>query len=118
MGVFSTSERETFERIAAALEDAADSLKKIANPLWNVSYNAIPDPRPKMVTAQLSTFGSSITCEVRSKDGSISYPLYVSMRSMRGAQREITGRLVADGYEPDGQWEGTDDETVRIFRSK
>ncbi len=32
MGVFSPGERETFERIAAALEDCADSLKKLANP--------------------------------------------------------------------------------------
>lgn len=32
MGVFSPQERETFERIAAAFEDCAESLKKIANP--------------------------------------------------------------------------------------
>lgn len=33
-GIFSPGERETFERIATALEDCADSLKKIANPLF------------------------------------------------------------------------------------
>jgi hypothetical protein len=116
MGVFSASERETFERIAAALEDCAEHLKMMAIPIQRVTYNAVPKPQPQTIMAKLSTFGSSITCEVFHKDRSGKKPLYVSMRSMRGAQREITGRLIEDGYEPDGEWEGTETETIRRFK--
>jgi hypothetical protein len=28
---------------------------------------------------------------------------------MRGAQREITGYLINEGYKPDGRWEREDD---------
>lgn len=42
---------------------------------------------------------------------------------MRGAQREITGYLISQGFEPAGRWEsaqvdgnGDEIETVRKFR--
>jgi hypothetical protein len=37
---------------------------------------------------------------------------------VRGAQREITGYLIGQGYKPDGRWEdgGVEGETVRKFK--
>jgi hypothetical protein len=52
MGVFSPGERETFERIAGALEDCADSLKKIANPLFHVEVSE-HQPTPHVKELQI-----------------------------------------------------------------
>jgi hypothetical protein len=41
----------------------------------------------------------------------------VKSLSMRGAQRELTSWLLAEGYEPAGRWTTTPDETRRrMFR--
>jgi hypothetical protein len=45
--------------------------------------------------------------------------LGIDSLSMRGAQREITGWLIKQGYKPDGRWAaeaGVDHETWRRFK--
>ena len=49
--------------------------------------------------------------------------LQIDSLSMRGAQREITGQLIDEGYEPVGRWQvesadqdGDPEETVRRFK--
>jgi len=66
--------------------------------------------------------GLSINCTVVHDDESTD-TLDVDSLSMRGAQREMTGALIREGYEPAGRWETErehDDEgpveTVRSFR--
>jgi hypothetical protein len=62
-----------------------------------------------------------ITCTVVNEDET-TYDLDVDSLSMRGAQREITGYLIKDGYRPAERWqveagdEGTAVETVRKFK--
>jgi hypothetical protein len=63
-----------------------------------------------------------ITCTVVREDES-TYEIDVDSLSMRGAQREITGWLISDGYEPVGRWQVEHDdgamqaaETVRRFK--
>jgi hypothetical protein len=63
-----------------------------------------------------------ITCTVVREDES-TYEPDVESLSMRGAQREITGWLINDGYEPVGRWQVEHDdramqaaETVRRFK--
>src|ERR1700680_3233966 len=41
----------------------------------------------------------------------------VESRSMRGAQREVTGTLIADGYEPDGRWINEKEENGELVES-
>jgi hypothetical protein len=50
-----------------------------------------------------------ISCTLAFEDESISYPPVDSV-SLRGAQREITGRLVAFGYVPAGRWSEDDED--------
>jgi hypothetical protein len=66
----------------------------------------------------LSKRNLSITCRLVF-DNEAAVEVQVSSLSMRGAQREITGRLIAEGYEPVGRWSIEDDqgfETMRVFR--
>ena len=68
--------------------------------------------RPQAPQAVLSRKNIEITCTLVFEDESTSYPEVTSM-SVRGAQREITGRLVGDhGYVPAGRWsdDGQDDD--------
>ncbi|OBA75422.1 hypothetical protein A5641_25710 [Mycobacterium sp. 1554424.7] len=62
-----------------------------------------------------------IVCTVVRDDES-TYELDVDALSMRGAQREMTGYFIDEGYEPAGEWQvevnGADGpaETARRFR--
>lgn len=66
----------------------------------------------------------TVTCNVVHEDESThSYP--VDSLSMRGAQREMTGYFIRQGYEPVGRWEyevqaddGEAAETMRRFKIK
>jgi hypothetical protein len=63
----------------------------------------------------------AVTCTVACEDET-TYTLDVDSMSLRGAQREITGYLISDGYAPVGRWEwtaeGSEDwvECTRTFR--
>jgi hypothetical protein len=66
----------------------------------------------------LSKDNLEITCRVVFNDESAT-ELEVGSLSMRGAQREITGWLIGQGYEPVGRWSIEDQhgfETMRHFR--
>jgi hypothetical protein len=58
-----------------------------------------------------------INCMVVREDESTT-SLQVESLSMRGAQREITGYLIDQGYTPAGRWEyPEDEESVRQFKA-
>ena len=64
--------------------------------------NRTPLPSPIEVWLTLGT--TKITCTVVLEDERTS-TLDVSSRSIRGAQAEMTGYLLAHGYTPVGRWE-------------
>ncbi len=81
-------------------------------------------PKPSPIEVWLSRKNIGITCMVVQEDES-TQQLDVDSLSMRGAQREITGHLLREGYAPIGRWEvesyeeAADDpnlETVRRFK--
>jgi hypothetical protein len=62
-----------------------------------------------------------VDCWIVYEDESTDVGLDISSLSMRGAQREITGYLIATGYEPVARWHAEVEdgsETVRQFRPK
>ena len=61
-------------------------------------------PLPSPIEVWLSQKNMEITCTVVLEDERTS-SLDVNSLSMRGAQREITGHLIANGYSPVGRWE-------------
>jgi len=61
-------------------------------------------PLPTPIEVWLSQANMEITCTVVLENESTS-TLEVNSLSMRGAQREITGYLIAHGYTPVGRWE-------------
>lgn len=66
----------------------------------------------------LSKRNLNITCRVVFENETVK-ELSVRSLSMRGAQREITGQLIALDYEPVGRWSAEDEhgfETMRRFR--
>lgn len=78
--------------------------------------------KPSPIEVILTQGNMQITCRVVRDDES-TYRLDVDSLSMRGAQREVTGGLIADGYTPVGRWgvEARDPEedpieTVRRFK--
>lgn len=93
------------------------------------------EPKTGPVEVWLRQINLEIVCTVANEDESTDqYP--VDSLSLRGAQREMTGYFISQGYEPVGRWEiarvevtdkdiieGTEDtpgavETVRRFRVK
>jgi hypothetical protein len=62
-----------------------------------ISENASP------IEVWLSQRNMTVTCRVVHEDESTE-ELDVDSLSMRGAQREITGWLIAQGYKPEGRW--------------
>jgi RNA polymerase sigma factor (sigma-70 family) len=68
--------------------------------------------------AWLSTSGTDVTCMfVNSDESTTKHPAV--FRSMSGAQREITGHLVAEGYRPTSPWtEEGPDESFRTFTNQ
>jgi len=80
--------------------------------------------KPSPIEVWLSQVNLEVRCTVVHQDESTE-GLTVDSLSMRGAQREITGYLIAEGYEPVGRWrdeqvDGNGDgiETARIFKLK
>jgi hypothetical protein len=61
-------------------------------------------PLPSPIEVWLSHANMGITCTVVLEDERTS-TLDVNSLSIRGAQREITGYLIAHGYAPVGSWE-------------
>ena len=70
---------------------------------------------PLPLRAILSRKNLKITCTLVFEDESVSYPQPGSL-SMRGAQREITGELVAAGYVPAGRWSEEEEEDEDGYR--
>jgi hypothetical protein len=60
-------------------------------------------PLPSPIEVWLSRANMGFTCTVVLENEKTS-TLDVNSRSMRGAQREITGYLIARGYTPVGDW--------------
>jgi hypothetical protein len=78
--------------------------------------------RPSPIEVWLRQHNMEIVCSVVGEDESVDY-LDINSLSMRGAQREITGYYIGQGYKPVGRWEvefrdGALDpiETSRKFR--
>lgn len=67
--------------------------------------------QPGRAEAQIVTAGGS------------NVPLVVTSLSIRGAQREVTGDLISEGYSPGDRWKDSNEEqgayveVVRRFRS-
>jgi hypothetical protein len=80
-------------------------------------------PLPSPIEVWLSRASTGITGTVVLEDESTG-TLDVQSRSMRGAQRETTGYLIAQGYTPVGEWQVEADgdgggeavETSRTFQ--
>lgn len=75
--------------------------------------------RPTPIEVWLSRTNMAINCRVVHEDETTN-TLPVDALSVRGAQREITGQLISEGYAPVGRWQWTEDsdveESVRQFR--
>lgn len=82
------------------------------------------DTKPSPIEVWLTQKNIEVTCRVVREDET-TYELEVDSLSLRGAQREITGYLISEGYAPIGRWdtasedfEETVRETVRKFKIK
>ncbi len=74
--------------------------------------------KPGPIEVWLRQDNMQVKCMVVYEDESTSEPDVDSL-SMRGAQREMTSRLIGEGYEPAGRWkQQADGETCRQFRYK
>jgi hypothetical protein len=78
------------------------------------------DTKPSPIEVWLTRKNLEVTCMVVHQDET-THKLDVDSLSLRGAQREIAGAPIKDGYEPVGRWEVTTDddyvdETVRRFK--
>lgn len=78
--------------------------------------------KPGPIEVWLTKGNIGVTCKVVYEDETI-HSLDVDALSMRGAQREVTGWLINEGYTPAARWkaEAADDdegvlESVRSFR--
>lgn len=69
----------------------------------------------KPIEVWLSQPNISIECNVVYDDESTSSHDVTSL-SMRGAQREITGFLIGEGYKPFGRWEYEDGDGKECSR--
>jgi hypothetical protein len=59
--------------------------------------------KPSPIEVWLRQRNLSVSCKVVHADESTE-ELEIDSLSMRGAQREITGSLIKQGYKPDGRW--------------
>ncbi len=78
------------------------------------------DTRPSPIEVWLTKGNIQITCRMVHEDET-TQEVDVDSLSMRGAQREITGYFIGQGYKPVGRWEYEDedgDESVRRFAIK
>lgn len=72
--------------------------------------------KPSPIEVWLRQDNMQVSCMIVREDETTS-EYEVNSMSMRGAQRELTGWLIRDGYEPVGRWQDeADSETVRRFR--
>jgi hypothetical protein len=75
--------------------------------------------KPSPIEVVLTQSNMEVQCLLVHEDESIDH-LSINSLSMRGAQREITGSLIADGYAPVGRWEvearDGDEEAVETIR--
>ena len=79
-----------------------------------MSLNQLDASSP--VEIWLTQKNMEITCMVVFDDETTE-SIEVESLSMRGAQREITGYLLGQGYEPSGRWSFEQEgETVRQFK--
>ncbi|OBG70278.1 hypothetical protein A5701_03555 [Mycobacterium sp. E3305] len=88
-----------------------------------------PDDDADMIEVWLTAKDTGITCMLV-RDDETTQQLSVDSRSLAGAQREITGYLIGEGYTPIGEWgledftEYLDDdaiganETMRTFKHR
>lgn len=82
---------------------------------------ATKDRKPGPIEVWLTAGTIGIDCRVIHEDESAT-EMVIDSPSMRGAQREITSRLIGDGYAPLARWEATADdghqavESVRRFK--
>jgi hypothetical protein len=60
--------------------------------------------KPSPIEVWLTQKNIEVTCMIVHEDETTT-SIDVESLSMRGAQREITGWLIADGYTPVGRWE-------------
>lgn len=80
------------------------------------------DRKPGPIEVWLTAGTIQPTCRVVHEDET-AREMSVDSPSMRGAQREITSFLIADGYTPLGRWETTAEdgqeaiETMRRFKT-
>lgn len=66
--------------------------------------NSTNSPKPSPIEVWLTQKNFEVTCMVVQEDET-TMQLEVESLSMRGAQREITGSLIAAGYSPIGRWQ-------------
>lgn len=114
-------------RKVTAAKPAAKTRKPIKKTTTERAATVTPAPvptvtpapaAPSVAEAWLSTSGTDVTCMfVNSDESTRKHPAV--FRSMAGAQREITGHLVADGYRPTSPWtEQGPDESMRTFNKE
>jgi len=87
-----------------------------------MKLKAPPQKQLSPIEVWLSQVNLQVTCMIVAEDES-TREFHVVSLSMRGAQREITGYLISQGFEPVGRWEaaqvdgaGDEIEAVRKFR--
>lgn len=81
-----------------------------------ITENKVAGPVEVWLTVANNNMG--IECRVVREDETVHH-LEVNARSMRGAQRDVTGYLLGIGYQPVARWvseSGTDEESVRMFK--
>jgi hypothetical protein len=74
--------------------------------------------KPSPIEVWLRQRNLTVRCKVV-YGGESTEELEIDSLSMRGAQREITGWLISQGYKPDGRWAAearVDHETWRRFK--
>lgn len=87
--------------------------------------NTKTKPGPIEVWLRMQDNDMEIACTLVREDESTEQ-LDVEAMSMRGAQRELTGWVISQGYEPAGRWrveavsetDGKTLESMRQFRAK
>jgi hypothetical protein len=68
--------------------------------------NTTKDTKPSPIEVWLGQRNITVACTVVHEDETTD-TVKVASLSMRGAQREVTGHFLREGYEPVGRWEST-----------
>jgi hypothetical protein len=72
-------------------------------------------PPDDPIEVWLSQDNMVVTCRVVFEDESVT-DLHVDSLSLRGAEREITGHLIAEGLKPAGRWQAEDNDGREVSR--